>query len=213
MVRRLSFCVFALALTAATAAAAAYDSSWFRADFWGREYPSGFTMTENAAIDIRPEPDPGVASTIPCDLSKNATYHPWNQKRTEERELKFVTFTKVRRYDINRAYRAEVSREGDSTAITIDFKDGDRWEYLTYGSEGFFLMRFNGEHYVAGQDLFEVSTDLDKDAEGANSVDEWLQLTCDNGNVGWLLMRDVEGLPAFGEPNTLDYGSAADKAD
>ena len=116
MVRRLGISVFALVVTVATAAVAAYDDTWYRADFWGREYPSGFTLTEDVTIDIRSEPDPDAAKTIGCDLSKNATYHPWNQNRTEERKLEFVTVTKVRRYDINRDYRAEVSREGDNAA-------------------------------------------------------------------------------------------------
>jgi hypothetical protein len=208
MVRYLVF-----AVTLAVTMPAIAEDEWHRAEFWGREYPSGFTMMEDASIDIRAEPEASIPRTIGCDLSKNATYHPWNEKRVEERKLKFVTLTKIRHYEISHKFGAQVRKDGSDVDTTIAFERGDKWEYLTYGAEGFFLFRFNGEVFVGSQELFEASAALDKVPEMSDGAEEYMQLTCDNGLSGWLRMLDVEGLPAFGAPNLPDYGRAEDKTD
>ena len=71
--------------------ARAYDGTWYRADFWSGEYPAGFTLTADVSIQIRLEPVPDAPPTVRCDLSRNATYHPWNGARIADRKLKFVS--------------------------------------------------------------------------------------------------------------------------
>jgi hypothetical protein len=170
-------------------------------------------MTEDVKIHIRPEFDPDSAATLSCDLSKGATYHPWNGQRTDERKLQFVTFSKIEHYVVDKSHVWDAFRESEKAETKVAFKPGDRWEYLAYGAEGHFYARFNGEIYWGFQDLVDVSTSVEKIPDFDSRADEWLHLTCDNGAVGWLLMKDVEVLPAFGAPNTLGYGSAADKTD
>ncbi|MEM8878170.1 MAG: hypothetical protein AAGD23_09915, partial [Pseudomonadota bacterium] len=68
-----------------------------------------------------------------------------------------------------------------------------------------------GTHYAADQDLFDASRETDGvTSDDAPGADEWMQLTCANGNSGWLLLRDVADHPGYDQPNIIEYGKAAD---
>jgi hypothetical protein len=207
IVRILGFCGFALA-TVLSPCASAYDDSWYRVEYWGREQPSGFTVMEDASIDIRAEPDVDVARGVRCDLSQGATYHPRNESRVAKQKLQFVTFNKIEHYVVDQVYRWKAHRHSDNADTLVDFRPGDRWEYLAYGAEGYFIMRFDGELYSGFQGPEEVSTASNPMADFAARVDEWMYLKCDNGNVGWLRLRDLEGLSAF-----RNLGLEADKTE
>jgi hypothetical protein len=76
----------------------AYDASWYRADSWGGEYPNGFTVSSDTTIMVRSKIDLKQKPTIPCQLTKGATFHPWNEKRVASDHLNFATFSKIEKY-------------------------------------------------------------------------------------------------------------------
>jgi hypothetical protein len=190
--------------------AQAYDGTWYRADFWSGEYPAGFTLTADVSIRIRLEPAPDAPPTVRCDLSRNATYHPWNGARIADRKLKFVSFTKIVRHEIERDHTAFVTREAGHAEAMIAFRRGDRWDSLAYLQEGLFLLRFRGEIYSGGQDILAVSKEVDESGDSAGGYDQWMRLVCDNGATGWLLLSDIDGQADFGAPNIIEYGAASD---
>jgi hypothetical protein len=189
--------------------ALAYDDTWYRANGWSGEYPDGFTMTADAVVSARATPDPDAQATISCALKKGATYHQWNETRVKADGLDFVTFSRIVPYATTQKLTADVTRDRDGTALKLKLAKGARWDYLIYGSEGFFLMRYKGVAYQAGQDLAEKSRALDTAANEAKP-DEWLALPCANGDRGWILFADLAGNDAFGSPNITEYGQAAD---
>jgi len=197
-----------LALALGTAPALAYDDSWYRSNGWGGEYPNGFTLTADTATEIRAEPDTATSATIACLLNKDATYHQWNQPRVEKDKLQFVTFSKIEAYRLTKNLTVDAQPNDGGNEVKLRFKKGETWEFLTYIGEGFFLMRYRGAVYQAGQDLIEASDAVAAGEEHA--VDEWLQLTCANGVSGWLLFADTLNKPGFGPPNITDYGNASD---
>jgi hypothetical protein len=197
-----------VALALGTAPALAYDDTWYRSNGWGGEYPNGFTMTADTAIEIRADADPASTAGIACLLNRDATYHQWNQPRVEKDKLEFVTFSKIEAYRLKKNFTADAQPNDGSKDVKLRFRKGDQWEFLTYIGEGFFLMRYRGAVYQAGQELVEASNPLG--ASDAHQVDEWLNLTCANGATGWLLFADTEDKPGFGPPNITDYGNATD---
>lgn len=197
-----------LVLALGTAPALAYDDSWYRSNGWGGEYPNGFTMTADTAVELRADTDPEAAASIACLLGKDATYHQWNEARVASDKLEFVTFSAIETYRLKKNFTADAQPNDGGKDVKLRFKKGDQWEFLTYIGEGFFLMRHRGRIYQAGQDLVEASDPLG--ASDDHQVDEWLKLTCANGATGWLLFADTQDKPGFGPPNITDYGHAAD---
>jgi hypothetical protein len=124
-------------------------------------------------------------------------------------QLQFISFTKISEYKVNKDIAAQGTLKSDNSSVTIRFKPGDRWTYLSYVGEGEFLLRFGDTVYAANQDLIEASTEVGH-GEG---YDEWLGLRCANGAVGWMLFRDVENLPEFASVNIQSHGSAEDEND
>ena len=189
--------------------ALAYDDTWYRLPAWPGEYPHGFTMSADTSVGIRPVPEPGAERNVPCQLRKDATYHPWNAARVRSDGLEFVSFTRIEEYRLNEDHETYAQTADEATIdMVFDLKKGDRWSYLTYLGEGAFLMRLRGVIYVAGQDLIEVSSPVSGAADAA--TDEWVKLTCADGATGWLLLGEVVETPGFGPPNILGYGEAAD---
>jgi hypothetical protein len=197
-----------LVLALGVAPALAYDGSWYRSNGWGGEYPNGFTMTGDTAVEMRGEADPAAPAATACLLRKDATYHQWNEARVASDKLEFVTFSRIEKYRLKKNFTADVQADKDGSDVKLRLKKGDAWEFLTYIGEGFFLMRYRGAVYQAGQDLAEASDPLA--GSDAHAVDEWLKLTCANGATGWLLFADTQDKPGFGPPNITDYGHAAD---
>src|SRR5262245_57534451 len=87
---------------------AKYDASWYRAEYWGGEYPDGFTMDDDVALGIRATPGVGAPKSVSCALRKGATYHPWNRKRVAADHLKFITFTRIKTFEVTKDYSSGV---------------------------------------------------------------------------------------------------------
>src|SRR5262249_58886585 len=83
-----------------------YDASWYKAEYWGREYPDGFTVDDDMTLRIRATPQVGAPKAKSCALTKGATYHPWNKKRVAADHLKFVTFTRIVTFELTKDYLA-----------------------------------------------------------------------------------------------------------
>src|SRR5262249_1893461 len=110
--------------------AAAYDGSWYRNTGWSGEYPFGFTVTNDTAIEIRETSDPSAPKTIPCQLKRGATYHQWNDKRVKSDQLEFISFTKIDTYEVKSPFKSNVARQSDRQKVVVTFKKSDRWFYL-----------------------------------------------------------------------------------
>jgi hypothetical protein len=193
-----------------------YDASWYKTESWAGEYPSGFTVDDDVTIKIRANAALDAPKSRSCALRKGATYHPWNDSRITSDQLKFVTFTRIETYKLKENYTSSVSRQPDGDSTTIAFKKGDRWSYLAGLSEGNFLMRIGKTTYLASQDLYERSTQVDAPADGKEGPDaerwhEWLRLKCANGAVGWIFLNDVKKAPGFSTPDDCGYGCAEDR--
>lgn len=205
---RLSYWASLLLALAWSAAAWAYDDTWHKVTgSWSGEYPFGFTVKSNVTVSIRSHLDLNAPKSVPCLLRKGATYHQWNTKRVAVDQLQFVSFTKISTYELNTDFAAQAALKPDNSAVTIHFKRGDRWTYLSYVGEGEFLVRFGDTIYAATQDLLDASTEV-RHGEG---YDEWLGLRCANGAVGWILVRDVEHLPELAKVTIESYGTAEDE--
>jgi hypothetical protein len=188
-----------------------YDATWYKVKGWSGEYPHGFTMAANVTINVRASLSLDAPKSISCDLKKGSTYHPWNKKRVLSDRLEFVSFTKVERYELKESVTVDVERQSDRRNTTIEFKKGDRWSYLFYIAEGTFLINFGDTIYVAGQDLYERSTEVEPPVNRDQSAyDEWLYLKCANGTFGWIFFNEIENAPGFSKANIIEYGIAGD---
>lgn len=202
-----------LALVAATLAlagpaAAAYDRSWYMADFWGGEYPAGFTISAPVTTMIRAGPDVDLVRSIECTLEAGATYHPWNLARVDSANLRFLTFSMKESYRFTRPTTATLATL-EGVDRTMFFAEGEAWTYLAYLGEGNFLLEFAGETLVGDPSVLENSVTASPPTSQA--PDEWLGLTCANAATGWLLLREVYDTPGFDVPNITGYGDAADR--
>lgn len=186
------------------------EKTVYTTDFWSGEWPPGFTVQENTFFKGRLFPDASTSKTIECSLKKGATYHPWNQDRSQTDKLQFVTIQTTQDFVVKSSVNAYVSDPDTNEESTIQFKKGDEWTFLTYYGEGFYLMSFNEQHYVAEQDLSENSEETTASQSGESIYEEWLGLPCDDDNRGWLLLEDLTGNKAIGEPNVTEYGAAVD---
>ena len=211
LISRFSCFVAFLPAVGAAGPAFSYDASWYKAKGWSGEYPNGFTIATDVTIKIRGSLDLGAPKSISCVLRKGATYHQWNKKRVVADRLEFISFTKIAIYELEASRTVEASRNSDGRETTIEFKKGDRWSYLAYLAEGNFLFKFGDTVYVAGQDLFEKSTEVEAPVKGDQSTyDEWLKLKCANGTVGWLFFNEIKNTPGFSKANISGYGVAGD---
>ena len=212
LISRFSCFVAFLPAVGAAGPASSYDASWYRARGWSGEYPNGFTMATDVTINIRGSPDLDVPKSMSCVLRKGSTYHQWNKKRIVADRLEFISFTKIKTYELKASFTVEVSRESDGRNTTIEFKKGDRWSYLAYLAEGNFLIKFGDTVYVAGEDLYDESTEVEAPVKSDRSrYDEWLKLKCANGTVGWIFFNEIKNTPGFSKANISGYGVASDR--
>jgi hypothetical protein len=210
LVRFAVMLVFSL-IAGTYAPAFAYDSSWHKATGWSGEYPSGFTIAADMTIDIRPKLDPAAPKSVKCRLKKGATYHQWNSKRAASDRLQFISFTKIKTYRLTGDLTVKLERRPSGGVADVRFRKGDTWSYLAYLGEGAFLMKFRGQIYVAGQEMFAKSTEVAAAGNtGTSDYDEWLDLRCANGAVGWIFANEVRGKPGFLGANITGYGKASD---
>ncbi|CAL78450.1 hypothetical protein BRADO4721 [Bradyrhizobium sp. ORS 278] len=193
---------------------ATYDPAvWFRNDFWGHEWPDGFTVNNDITLTIRTRPEIGAPKSVSCLLRRGATYHPWNTKRVNADRLSFVTFTRIRTYQLTRDYSSDLPRLPKDEHVKVTLKAGDRWSAVGPGAEGFFLMRVGTEVYRGYQDLFDASTEVGGEpAAGPEDDDQqWLQLRCANGITGWIFYTDVKDAPGFSRAQECGFGCAEDR--
>jgi len=198
----------------APSAAIAYEATWHRTDYWSGEYPPGFTLKADVTIQIRNRPNPASLKDIDCTLQKGATYHPWNDERVASSKLKFMSFVRTVDYVIEAPITTTFINEQSKADEAVSFQAGDQWTYLAYYGEGTFRMTFQGTVYTAEPDLIASSKRVDgKSNDEPSEEDEWMNLTCANGAVGWLLLWDVANKPGFDGPNIVNYGEASDKSE
>lgn len=194
-------------------ASAAYDGTWYQADFWSGEYPNGIAIVaEGVAIPARSSMDKDRPVTIECELPYKAVYHPWNQARP----AKYRTAAKIIPMTANEA--VTLGEAGDQAQVAA----GELVEYLIYGSEGSFLVRYNGKEYVADQSLLEKMTYDEERME--TPQEEWLNVTCVGGEDAWIFMNELvqsdrDGNPAWPEGTDSwyrglrEYGVVTDLTD
>ena len=105
--------------------------------------------------------------TIECELPFKAVFHPWNQGRTAN----YFTAAKIIPMTANEP--VTLGYEGEDQA---EVAAGDTVEYLIYGAEGMFTVRYKGKLYTADQSLLEKMTYDEEMMEIPQ--DEWLNVTC-----------------------------------
>ena len=201
---------FILLTLGAAGTALAYDNSWHKEADWSGEYPNGFTMAADVTVRIRPSLDLNAPKSVTCLLKKGATYHAWNKKRVVSDRLEFISFTKIKAYELNSDFNADVELRPSGRMTVIKFKQGDSWAYLAYLAEGSYLMSVAGKVYIGGQDLIGNSTEVGSRSDDKDEYDEWLGLKCANGLRGWILFREIQDAPGFGQTNITGYGTAKD---
>lgn len=191
---------------------AAYDQTWYSANFWSGEYPNGFSIVQDGvSLPARASTDLDLPADIQCALPKKAVYHQWNAARQAD----FRTYSKIIPMTANEDLEIGYTE-------TAQVRAGELIEYLIYGAEGMFFVRFNGVEYEADQELLTKVTYDEKAMEIPQ--DEWIGVTCLDGSVGWIFMRDLYSVDRDG--NTLwmtgvdtwflgfrDYGSVTDLTD
>jgi hypothetical protein len=211
LISRFSCFMAFLPAVGAAGPAFSYDASWYKATGWSGEYPNGFTMATDVTLNTRRSPDLDAPKSTSCVLRNGSTYHQWNKKRGVADQLEFISFTKIKTYEIKASFTGEVSRESGGRDITIEFNKGDRWSYLAYLAEGNFLIKFSDTMYVAGQDLYDESAEVEGPVKSDQSTyDEWLKLKCANGAVGWIFFNEIKNSPGFSKANIGGYGVASD---
>lgn len=197
---------------AGTFAYAAYDNSWYQADYWSGEYPNGISVVkEGVSVPARTAMDPEVQPSIECSLAFKGVYTPWNNARK-------ITYKTASRIVPLKAKENFTFESDEGTKVKV--KKGDTLEYLIYGSEGWFTIRYNAKEYLVDQTLLEkVQYD-----ENAFKQDEWMQVPCENGVTGWILLSDLvssdeEGNSVFHDGldswflGFREYGQATDLTD
>jgi hypothetical protein len=200
----------------APSAPSGYDKSWYISEFWSGEYPKGFSVTRpDAVVQARGSMDKTAPRDVACKLPYLAVIHPWNTRRTEASQIKFLSATRIVRLIVKEAFVFE-DLGGDAHAKR-HLKKGDVIEYIRNDAEGSFEVRIAGKEYTAGQNLFDHVQDV---ADDQFVEDDWAALTCVGGNRAYILWDDlglgsddpkaqVAGISGVG-PGQTGYGKARD---
>jgi len=160
---------------------AAYDNTWYQTEFWSGEYPNGISIVaEGVALPARAAMDLDQPVTIECELPYKAVFHPWNQARA----ARYYTAAKI--VPLTAKEDLTLGFEGEEQ---VEVAAGDLIEYLVYGAEGSFLVRYKGKEYTADQSLLEKVSYDEQKMEAPQ--DEWLNVTCVGGENAWIFLRDV----------------------
>ena len=197
-------CFAFLTLIVSSASYAAYDSSWYKTDFWSGEYPAGVAVVRHhVQVMGRTAMDRNLKRTVKCALPYKAVFHPWNDKRNRLNQVRYFSATKI----IPMTAKEDFSYVSDTKAI--DIKKGDTVEYLNNFSEGSFAARYKGVEFGASQDLFDHLENVDF---ASFQEEDWLRLRCENGVRAWLAADEIRDAPGFGDwgPGLDGYGKAHD---
>lgn len=193
---------------------AAYDQTYYRANFWSGEYPNGFSVVkENVTVPAYTQMDAN-ASGFQCAVPFKANYHQWNQARVAE----FVSMNKI----VPMTAKRDAYIEEDS-GKKVKVRKGEQVEYLVYGSEGWFTVRYKGKEYTADRDFLKRMI-YDKSLMEI-PADEWVKIDCVTVGApvqGWVLMRQlfkedsqtgyIDGLASW-YLGYRDYGRVEDLTD
>lgn len=216
-----TFLICALTLIS-TAAFAAYDSSWYQAEYWTGEWPNGFSVVKKeVTVQGRKAMDQDLDQNVTCVLPLKAVFNPWNQTGNDLRKSRYFTASKI---VVLTAKKSFSFKEDGRSMKPIAIRKGQMIEYLIYGSEGFFTIRINGKEYVAGQDFLEKMLPVSEDAF---VQEEWLNVNCENGANAWIFTKDlktkdaegnelwIDGLrnASIGDAGVTGYGEARDLND
>lgn len=182
---KLSLFSLFLAVGFSSSAFAAYDNSWFQAEFWSGEYANGIAVVKrNTSVMGRASMDPSAPADLRCALPYKAVFHPWNSRRNAKSKVNYFTASKI----VKLVAKEDFEFSGNDGDDKIAIKKGDEIEYLIYGSEGYFTVRIQGKQYGAGQDLFEKVEEVSREQF---QEDQWFQLNCENRVRVWLRMDDL----------------------
>ena len=190
--------------------AGGYDSSWYKAKRWSGEYPDGVSVVKTGInVKGRTSLSKELKPTVNCDLPYRAVFQPWNARRAQISHVSFYTLSKIQTLVAKEDFDFVADYQ---TGKKLAIQKGQAIEFLMYDQEGFFLVRINGEEYSADTSLFtHIEGYTGETFSIAQDSDEWLRLTCKNGNRAWLLveeLKSVRGIVMDG--NIKDYGTSRD---
>lgn len=170
----------------------AYDSSWYRSDYWSGEYPPGFQVYKKGIKVLgRTSVDQNEVPSVSCILKRNK-YAPGLAlpKATYVEMTKIVDMFAKADFDYTTHVYNPETDTFDEKIISI--KAGDKIEYLAYGAEGWFQARHNGIAFDADQSIFE-NVDYPEDVNGVSPFEDhqWIYLSCVNNVSVWLMLTDL----------------------
>ncbi|MEM9676596.1 MAG: hypothetical protein AAF890_00950 [Pseudomonadota bacterium] len=182
-------------------------SNWRAREGWPGEYPSGFTVVDTHTRTLRASPNTAAATKVACTFQKGATYHVWNNTRVKSQGLRFVSFQEITTFKVDAPTEVYIiGAQADPKQITLA-KDAV-WNSIHYLAEGIHIAEHEGVSYEADQALFQNSTQISGPKNPQSQ--EWMGMTCDDGQTGWLNMDDVRKEKRFTTPNVQEYGKASD---
>ena len=133
----------------------AYDKTWYQAQYWSGEWPNGFSVAKpGVVVPARTAMDHDLQPSINCALPYKAVFNPWNSERYKISETMYLTASKIVSLTAKAAFSYNLS-DANGNDVKLQFKKGQVFEYLIYGSEGSFLIRVKNKEYWASQDLFK----------------------------------------------------------
>ena len=119
---------------------AMYDKSWYQTEFWSGEWPNGFSVAKRGVVVMgRLAVAADLDRVVKCQLPYKAVFNPWNTKRNVKSKVHYLTASKI---VVMKALKDFTLGEAPQNAAV---KAGDDVEYLIYGAEGSFTVRYNGE--------------------------------------------------------------------
>ena len=216
------FVLVAISLLVGSEAFAGYDATWYRQELWSGEWPSGFAVVKpDVTIMARTAMDKDLKPTVSCRLPYRAVFSPWNTARNKASNAHYWTASKIVRMTAKQAFTFE---DQNDDAVKVPLKKGEAIEYLMYYAEGIFAVRVRGKKYTVDQSLLEK---VDSPPDPANPQEEWLSLTCTDGQAAWIAMSDLvvkdkagEEIPMDGlwrasmdSPGVPEHGKARDLTD
>ncbi|MEM1040504.1 MAG: hypothetical protein AAGI12_13665 [Pseudomonadota bacterium] len=182
-------------------------SNWRAREGWPGEYPSGFTVVQTHTRMLRQTPNTSAQKETACTFQKGATYHVWNSARVESQGLRFVSFQEITTFRVNVPTEVTIiGRQADPRRITLA-KEAV-WNSIHYLAEGIHIAEYEGTSYEADQALFQNSTQIDGPKNP--QTQQWMRMTCDDGQTGWLDMESVRKDQRVTAPNVQEYGKASD---
>lgn len=173
--------------------ASAYDSTWYRSEYWSGEYPPGFEVYKKGVTVLgRKSVDEKEKPSVSCILKRNK-YAPGKALPKAD----YVEMTKIVPMLATEdfVYKSSVydPKTEKVSELPIAIQKGDVVDYVANYSEGAFKARHKGIEFDADQDLFD-HVDYPKDDKGymMNESHLWVYLSCVNNVSVWLQWSDLQ---------------------